>query len=446
MAGKKIDRRAFVTQTSLTLGCGCLAGALAGCDPQKDQKAETTNNSQEARVSTVPLRIRLVAPISQPETVVRQWSAISDQPIEIRSVTISELLSAEKCDADLLLYPSRLIGELIRRQWVTKLPSSLVDVSKGDQNDENLFAAIPPALVAAGIYSATAYGLPLGYSMVSMLGSASNQAEKISWEQLDSSLASYEVGSVEFQDDQVDHEALVDRFLALAFGRSDVNSKYGVLFDIRTMKPRLSSPEFLYAAQTLAKLARQPQAVLSIVGSHAEAWKWINNTEASAFALASASQLDVDSINLDSAKLVTIDDAKPWNSGSGVMASITMDCRQTAQTIKFTTWLAQTKTLETIRGLVPGLISTASRGRSLADRVVSANNVLLQQDTTVTEPRSPSAQQLRTELATQLIQLLRGKLNVEEALSATASQWTTIIKQSGSNPRAEYERALGLKE
>lgn len=425
-------------------------GSWLGCNPEKEQKKnESESGGSSARVSNVPLRISLVASIAQPETLVRQWSAISEQPIEIRSITVDELLSAEKCSADLLLYPSRLIGELIRRQWIAKLPAVLQELTKNDANkkdDENLFAAIPPAMVMAGMYSSITYGLPIGYSMVSLLANASSQAEKMSWELLSASLEKFQPGPLEFEEAQVDREALVDRFLTLAIAKSDVNGKYGVLFDIRTMKARLTAPEFVFAAETLLRLAGQPSALLSVIGSHSEAWKWINGAQEASLALASASQIDVDSLGLDNARLVVIDNAKPWNSGSGILASVAMDCRQSAQTTKFAYWLAQTKTLETIRGLVPGLLSAAQRGRSLADRVVSANSLSLQQDSAISEPRGAGTQQLRSELSNHLIEMLKGKASIQDSLSAAATRWNAIIKLSASNPKAEYERALGLKD
>lgn len=449
MKPNQISRRAFTGNNVAAIVAGSFSGYLVGCNNEKTKPSSSEPTSATSQVSSTPLQVHIIAPISQIEVVVRQWRSVSDQPIEISSKSVDALLKEDKCAADLLIYPSRLIGDLIKRQWITKLPKALDELTKLDptkHDEESPFAIIPQSMLKAGAIGSNSYGLPLGYSMVSLLGSATMTNNELSRDEFQALLGTSEPTAVEFEDGLVDAEALVDRFLYLAFGESEVNSKYGVLFELRTMKSRIAASEFVSAAKTLQRMAMQPQAVESVVGSHTVAWRWINETDKPAVALASASQLDLDSLALDNAKLLTISSARPWNSGSGMLASITMNCRQSAQSVKFILWLAQQNSLTNLRGLVPGLVSPVARGRTLSEKVVSANQLALQLDGTSCEPRCTATHQLRTALAANLIQFLRGQSSVDDVLSATAARWDSIIKQSSANPKADYERSLGLKE
>lgn len=419
-----------------------------GCKPSPPNSTSESEKSAPPKTSTVPLRVWLVGEIAQPETVIRQWNAVSEQPVEFRSLQTNEFFDSEKCAADLLLYPARLLGELVRRKWIVKLPSAL-DYSKKPASTgrdvEDEIAPAPPAMLAAAKYNAIQYGLPLGYSLLSVLASSASKTDSTTWKELRQSLTAVARRSVEFDDSKVDAEALVDRYLTIAFGIAEVNSKYGVLFDLKTMKPRLTAREFLEAGEILQGLASQPNAIESVIGSHSTAWSWINRVDQAAFAIASPSQLSGEVLSLEDAHKVAIDGGKAWNSGAGVIASMATQCQQSTQTINFARWLSEHTTLDSLRGQVPGMISSGVRGVSLAERMMASDSSLLQRDDISNEPRFPVAYRLRSSLAKQLVLFLKGQ-SCEQALSTAADEWSKIVDEQGpASFKSDYEQSLGLQ-
>lgn len=420
-----------------------------GCKPSTPSSTkEPAEQSSTPKASSIPLRVWLVGEITQPETLIRQWNAVSDQPVEFRPLHANELLDAEKCPADLLLYPARLLGELVRRQWIVKLPNAL-DYSKKPAvlvpDVEAEIAPAPAAMLAAAKYDAIQYGLPLGYSLLSVLASSASKTESTTWIELGQTLSAVTRGAIDFDESKVDHEALVDRFLTIAFGIAEVNMKYGVLFDLKSMKPRLAAPEFLKAGEILQGLACQPNATESVIGSHSAAWSWINRVDQAAFAVVSPSQLSGEVLSLEGAHRIAIVGAKAWNSGAGVIASMATQCQQSTQTINFARWLSEHSTLDSLRGQVPGMVSSGARGVSLAERMMASDSSLLQRDDISNEPRFPAAYKLRESLAKQLVMFLKGQ-SCEQSLSIAAKEWSKIIDEQGTASfKSDYEQSLGLQ-
>ena len=419
-----------------------------GCKPSSPTSTSEPEKSNSTKASKIPLRVWLVGEIAQPETVIRQWNAVSEQPVEFRTLQANELFEGEKCAADLLLYPARLLGELVRRKWIVKLPSALDYSRKPTSSGQDVEAEIAPppaAMLAAAKYNSTQYGLPLGYSLLSVLASSASKTDSTTWKELRQSLTAVTRGTIEIDDSKVDAEALVDRYLTIAFGISEVNSKYGVLFDLKTMKPRLTAQEFLEAGEILQGLACQPNAPESVIGSHSVAWSWINRAEQTAFAIASPSQLNGEVLSLEGAHKVVIDGGKTWNSGAGVIASMATQCQQSAQTINFARWLSEHTTLDSLRGQVPGMVSSGTRGVSLAERLMASDSSLLQRDDISNEPRFSAAYKLRASLAKQLILFLKGQ-SCEQSLSIAANEWSKIVDEQGpASFKSEYEQSLGLQ-
>lgn len=422
---------------------------LTGCDPgnQNEPNDTTIGSNSATETSTVPLRIWIAGSLRQPETIVRQWNATSEQPIDIRALSVAELLAQDRCAADLLLYPSRLIGELLWRQWVDKLPSGLLTLVKPSPtvDDSDAPPPAPAALAWAAAYDGVIYGLPLGYSMINLFASSETSPKNLTWQQVKDLLAAVECQPIDIDESRINRDTLVDRFLSIAFGITKTNPKYGVLFNVRTLKSRLNASEFVMAGELLQSLACQPDAVDSVVGSHSAAWQWVNNqTSQAGFALLSPSHLSPEDSQLDSAQHLPLAGSLVYNDGSGILASVASQCQQTAQSVQFLRWIYQPRTLETLRGQVAGMVSITARGQTLIDSVVASNGALLMDDRLTAEPRMPGAELYRAALADQLLEFLRGNSKCPAALSAASEAWNRITTQQLTDAKTEYERSLGL--
>ena len=348
-------------------------------------------------VSPVPLRIWLVGRVDQPELLARQWRAYSDQPIEVRALSVAELLDRADCPADVVLFPSRLLGELLQRQWIVKLPASLLENAWADGQTPTDTAefAVPAGLATAASYEGVRYGQPLGFAGIRLIASATADASPTSWPRLIEQVVGRADQSPEFEQVAVDADALVDRFLAVAFAQSEANPKYGILFDAHTMKARLNEVEFQLAARVLQALASQPGGVPSVLGSHAAAWTWVGQSERPAYALVSPTELGVDLEIGDAIQEVAVTPVRGWNSGAGILAALTSQCRQSAQSTRFIRWLAANQTLEALRPVASGILSPQVRGNDLINRLAQQVARDFQDANLSCEPRLPGVETYR---------------------------------------------------
>jgi hypothetical protein len=458
----------------------CLSNV--GCEPSSDEQASgyaaesgapaeasgTADSSSRARTSSglealdsdrrplrasrVPLRVGIIGRMDQSEILSRQWLSDSEQPIDVRVLSASEVLNGKTVPADVILYPSRLLGELSQRQWVVKLPVLLQKSPESLASGENDHSLNPlPGLLSATSYNGVRYGLPLGFSMVNLLGSAGTVAEQLSYDELLERLTILESGSeavpepesLDSTSSHVDAEALVDRFLAIAFGISSVNPKYGVLFEVRNLKARLLQEEFIIAANLLKKLASQKGGLQSVVGTHSQAWQWVHQCAFEAYVLASPSELDLEARELDSAHWIRLDQKRNWNSGAGMVVSLTSDCRQTAQAVRFLNWICQPRTIASLESNLQGVVSIGS-GSRLADRVNQQNASFFGDYNLSCEPRLPRTHQYRAVLADELLSIVLGQKSAEDGLSAAAAAWDAISSERLETQQNEYEKSLGM--
>lgn len=415
----------------------------AGCDPASKKQAEETTQEAKPDVSDVPLRIQIVADVSDTDRIKRQWLSFSSQPVDIRAVPMDDFLAAESCEADIVLYPSQLLGELVKRQWVAPLLSS----TKTADGDE---IVVPAATSSQASFGRTKYGVPLGCSIPAFLGSSSLVAKldtdgQVSWEQV---LASLDEGDGTTITD-VDKQATLDRFLAIVATLSDRNPKYGLLFEMQDMKSRLREPEFLEACKILERIAKQPGGEVLAAGSHVAAWSMISGSQSNLFAIGVPTLLDAETAALQGVVPISIERKGAlagWNTGAGLLASISTKCRQTSRANQFVHWLGQASTLDALAGVVVGIdADKAVAGPEASSwQVRQASRSAYSQSSLPREPCLPAAVSYRAALADALAAFLSGQASAEEALEQCHAAWADISGTKRSTLRDAYEKSLGL--
>lgn len=442
-------------------GSGLLG--LAGCRQSTGVDAQEVEKHTEGAASrpTVPLRVWLVGRLQSSEALQRHWHSFSEQPIKLRSMTSEQFFEEQSCPADLLVFPSRCLGELIQRQWITRLPTVLLkpssefreSKSKGTveltdqlwQDQEDVLPITPAAMIEATSYDGTRYGFPLGFGLVSVLGGSQVDVPSLSWEQLAQKISRTDAPPTEPNLLEIDSDALVDRFLAIAIGHSSMNTKYGVLFDLRTLKSRLMEPEFQFAAELLKTMAAQSEdAAISVVGSHTRAWQWLHQAGNRAFALVSMTEVDWDSRELDGPKLIDFSNSRPWYSGAGLVVALASQCQQTSQSINFMRWLYSDRILQTLRTLTGGVAVFPASGSSPIEQFSQQNALILEDSRICYEPRMPGAHLYRKAVSESLVEMLAGKCSVNQALTAAADSLDRITSQRQLQ-QLDYERSLGLR-
>lgn len=448
---------------------GLLLVGILGCERSPQTPSATEPAAETTNPSIVPLRVWIVGPIADEQIWMRHWLAGSEQSLEFRSLKIEELLTLQICDCDVILYPARLIGELAERGWIVKLPEVVDSTGDGDVGDSPT-APAPVAWRQQASYAGQMMAIPLGCSLPVFLGSSAFPAadHMLDWSGLLKQLQLAEVDAPKFTiaEQPVDREALVDRFLAIAATQSARDPSYGLLFDLQSMRSRLTDESFVRSAKILAALASQPDGLVSVVDSHSAAWSWIGNNSRAAVAIATPALLDmkativangqivrVGSVNqgpVDDSAISSTSNERPramaWNSGAGLLASLSGQCRQSNQAISLLRWLSQPTTRSVLTKFTSGIESPTpvasaeslvwKANQSLSE-VVASSNVAL-------EPRLPLAIEYRRALADALIEFLSGKANASQAMQTADKSWQAITDKAGPSQRTSYEKSLGL--
>lgn len=443
----------------LGTGCACVAGTLVtlGCERTREPEAAPPT-TPSLSTSLIPLRVWVAAPIADQQIWLRQWLAHSEQPLELRSFSTAELLQQPQNDCDVLLYPARLIGELTERGWIIKLPET-VQAENGAEAEEQSNSSVPAAWRQQAIYAGQTMAIPLGCALPVFITSDSGPTaqQPLSWEEALEALQIEEQAApqLDFDAGEVDREALVDRFLAIVATLSSRDPSYGLLFDLQTMQSRLTEDNFVRAAKILAGLATQPLGVDSVIGSHSAAWQWAATTDRPAMAIAAPALLDPEMAQITTGQIVRFRSAtavgqRPkvvaWNSGGGLLVSLSNQCRQSSHAAALLRWLAEPNSRTVLSKFAMGIEASAptSGVDSLAWRARQSLADVMSGVGVAQEPRLPLASLYRSTLADELIAFLSGKKGVQQSVQAAHQGWGQITAKAGQVQRRNYEQSLGL--
>lgn len=426
----------------------CALLALTGCKQDSAPPSESTQSATPT-TSSVPLRLWIVSQVNDSSLVERAWLTGSDQKLEIRVLTVDEFLAEKSCNCDVTVFPARLLGEMIDRKWLTKLPSSLT------APDEN--GTPPPAAWARqAAYGGDIWALSLGASIpVTMLSGTAPEsvANATDWDSLIKLLALEAPKATQKIDIAgLDRAALVDRFFTIAGGLTQRSPDYGLLFDLQKMRPRLTEPEFVRAAEILLMMSQQTsdsQTTLeSVVGDSSQAWAWINSQAQPKIAVVTPALLNSAAMKLTGAKAIRVPaQGTGWNTGSGLIASLSSSCRQSARATELLHWLRLSETRQSLSPLIVGIeaVSPAANSDSAAWQAKNLANEQAGNARIPSELRLPRAEEYRNVLAERLVRVLSGEQPIADALSEASAAWQVITETRGRElQRHDYEQGLGL--
>ncbi len=449
---------------------------LAGCPSAADKAGDidAVADKADATVSDVPLRVWIVAPVKDQEVVARKWAGDTPQPIEITQVTPDALLAGDACKCDVLVYPSRLLGELVTRKWVTPLPKKVIEDSS---SQDSPLRGLTPTQVAQAKFDQEMYALPLGTDIPGLLMSPKlaelldGDVSAIEWDILLPQLKSQ---GFTIDDANVDSDALVDRFLAISASLADRDPKYGLLLQLPKLQPLLSRrDEFLQAAELLMAIAKQSPDGKLACGSHSNVWEAVTGSDSVALSvvpLASLSDsagaikqggfravLPMSATQSDaSAQAAGVTDSdqqrkhvlKSWNVGGGLNVSLADDCSQTAQATNFMQWIAAGETRTFLARQIPGVVPAsptdgvdAIRWQGIQRQMTLNSGTVF--DALPQEFRLPAAHEYRAALADGLLRYLKGEIDADNALRGVEATWIKI-NRSQPDQVTNFKKSLGL--
>ncbi len=422
-----------------------------GCESNNsNHNSPETSQTVAPPATNVPLRLWIVGQVSDPTLVERAWLTGSDQRLEIRTLSVDEYLSEKACHCDVTLFPSRLLGEMIDRQWLRKLPTKLTVPNESAPQ-------VPATWARQAAYGSDVWAVSLGASIPVVISSASADVSIQASEDWDLLLKSLAIESPTGPTPKIDfavvnRAALVDRFFTIAGGLTHRSPTYGLLFELQNMKPRLTEPEFIRAAEIMRILSRQASdpaaAMQSVTGDASQAWSWINAQTKPAIAIVSPSLLTTAAAKATGSKPIRLPTkCIGWNTGGGMIAALSASCRQSARATELLNWLQQSETRHTLSPLIQGIESASptAGSDSSAWRASTIATELAANANLPNELRLPRAEEYRSALADGLMAILSDDKPIADSLANVAAAWQAITEARGRVlQRVDYEQSLGL--
>jgi multiple sugar transport system substrate-binding protein len=462
--------------------------ALAGCD-KSNKPDEASGEKQPA----VPLRI-LVLDDEELATVVQQEWESRGGLSQVTRQTSAEWLASEpkRLAADVIIYPSGLLGELAERNFIVPLDDETLDSPGFDRS--GLFDLIRLREIAWGN---DVMAVPFGSPPLTLfyrrdIFQKLQLTPPATWQEyqtLAERLADREsLGELAPPQDQPWHATVEPTagdwasylLLSRAAAYCRHPNQYSTLFDFGSMQPLIDSPPFVRALEELTAAAQHsapghtPTEArrIFLAGQSAMALTWPSRADDASPETSSEREDWIGIAELPGAREAFSQRADSWEelqendsgrstllAAAGRLGSVTRDCRQKKQAVALLLLLtgrelgatvgAQSKftTLTRIDQLTS---ASAWTDRELAGEPARMYGEAVQ--ATLSRPywidaiRLPGRSKYLAALNSAIEQTLADEATPSAALTTTASQWSAISESLGlESQRQAYVRNLGLK-
>lgn len=448
--------------------------SLSGCGSDSKTPKPVTEPSAASRPA---LKIWIVdAPELEREISVR-WQAASDQSLKIENLSSDAIGNREPFVADVVIYPGLLLGDLVHKDVISRLPSLAIAKRETDGTEnvgnDSRAPLWPSRWRQIASFGGQLYAVPMGAANLGVglagldsgpfdeldkllsnrdLNAPSMEQWTLFLKEAESALAASAVERKEklqtcLSKISPEEKAwLVDRFLFIG---STTNARSRGLFNLTKMQSRLNQPDFSNSAKILCQLARLFPDTIAV--DPAKAWDLaaFNTEGAAAFALGWPSPLggttSESKLKVKVAPLI-------WNPGRGLVASIGKKTRQTAVSCQFLVWLAEPDQREAFRAVCPRieLAQEQNDRRSVRDDYRAYQSINAR-DTRV-EPmelslRMANANQYRAILADYLVSAIREPDQVDAILADCSAKWDQLTANLGvDSQRISEEQSLGFRK
>lgn len=461
---------------------------LPGCKRPVDPA-----DSSIQKQPTIPLRVLVLDDEELAAVVKQEWDSRGGLS-RVTNKTSAELLASEprRLNADVVIYPSGLLGELAEREFIVALDDTTLSVPGFDRS--GLFDLIRMREIAWGD---EVLAVPFGSPQLTLF------YRKDIFEQLQlqppATWKEYQalttrlvdraaIGALAPPEDQLWYATVEPTegdwasFLLLARASAYARhpNQYSTLFDFGSMEPLIAGPPFVRALEELIAAAKQGAPSLSptearrifLAGQAAMALTW--PSRAGDVSAERASELEewIGIVELPGAREAYSLRSDSWEqlqendsgratllAASGRLGSVTDDCRQKQQAIamlllltgeelgstvsvqsKFTT-MARTDQLASASSWVDRELE-GSPARMYAEAVEAAQNRAAWVDAV----RLPGRDKYLTALNGAVDRAIAGDATAAKALEVSSTRWVEITEELGSeSQRTAYVRNLSLK-
>jgi ABC-type glycerol-3-phosphate transport system substrate-binding protein len=369
---------------------------LPGCTNDEGRSKPSQPKVASAPGPSLTLRVLVVNEPELAQAINRlrgEWAEQATGELETTTTTWAELAAAKTIDADVIVFSSRHLGELCARDWLRPVRTNVLESDDFDADD--FFPLVRRDLIKWG---GQPMALPLGVRLVT--------TDRQKW-------------------------PLGLGLLARAAPRVVSRETLGILFDLKSMQPRIAEPEFLAALEEMVELSK-PEAAL--------------NEDQAEPSPNAAQKRRAEAI------------AVPVLGHSDRMAAVTASSRNAASAFKLLEWLASADISSRLgaadAGLLPVRRSLVSSEKWYPDHVAdeerlkqaSALQEALNSEQVLVIPRIPGIDKYLAVLDSEVKAALDGKVTSQVALDKTAQAWERITDARGRDIQREaYLKHLGLE-
>jgi len=419
------------------LFAGILASAVTGCGGSGGPSAVAPQAEPLTPPPAVALTVQVAGDVRLAEglRLLRgEWKARSGGELKVDSVSLEELLDAERLDGDVILFPSRLLGTLVERGDLRPLRTSTLSSPELGLND--IYPAIRNGeMKFGGQFYAFSLGSPplLNFRQLPEEGGAAT-APPAAVVPTDGLSAAY-------------------IFILRALGHTESYRRSEALFDPANMKPRIAEPQFVRAIVELTA-ANAGHADRPPVG-FAEAMRFVGNSEASA-TLGWPSALDEEFAATDGAAPRAV----VLLGFEGRQVAVTTATRNAVPAFQLAQWLTagdvavglSSRSNGTLwyRASQAGASGKWMKGLEVAkggEPVTKVVAAALASDAPILIPRIPAIDQYLGVLADAVRTAPADEAAAKAALDGVAGKWEEITNRLGRDHQAAaYRRHLGETE
>ncbi len=362
-----------------------------------------------------------------------EWAERSGGELFVQEMTLDELLAAEQLTADAIVYPSRHVGTLVARNWLRPVRDSVLKSDSFAMGD-----LLPLVRNESMRYAGQIFGATLGEPPLMLAWQDAPVAAADTWEELDQRLA------------LVTGEA---ELIARAASCVDRQRRAELLFDARSMTPRLTSPPVVRALERM--VARSNQDNGTAVPAR---FTWPSAVDLEGEATWHFTALPHAASVFDSLR----DRWQPQTDGrpltvlgfGGRSVSVTRASRNARSAFKLLAWLASGDTATQLSSRSHATVwfrrsQRRQAGRWLAgqggDDLAGLVTRQLSSESFYLLPRIPGIDGYLKVLGEAVGQAVRGGSTPGEALESATARWEALTESLGRpRQRLAYRRHLGL--
>lgn len=248
--------------------------AAAGCGGEDPSRSRPGSEPAAAdRSPSTPLHLTVVDDRPLADAIERQWKARAEGPLKVRVRSLDEMRQRKSPAADALIYPARLLGEWVERDWLLPLPARFLRDPLGAQGEVFDLLRLRETRWGEQVLGIT-FGSPVLTLCVRADAQQALQVEPPSdWQSypklVEQVRAAVAAGRVPAAPEGAVLEPLAEGWagkmlLARAAGYVRRRDQFASLFSPESMDARIASEPFVQALEELARVARQSPRSLEV--------------------------------------------------------------------------------------------------------------------------------------------------------------------------------------